>query len=45
MLTGRVGAAGGKITAQFRLWDIATGEQVAGQQYTTDAANARRVGI
>ncbi|HZC98491.1 MAG TPA: Tol-Pal system protein TolB, partial [Bradyrhizobium sp.] len=29
--------------AQFRLWDTATGEQVAGQQYSTDAANARRV--
>ena len=34
---------GGRVTAQFRLWDTATGEQVAGQQYTTDAANARRV--
>ena len=44
VLTGRVGAAsGGKVTAQFRLWDTATGEQIAGQQYTTDAANARRV--
>jgi TolB protein len=45
VLTGRVsGAAGGRISAQFRLWDVATGAQVAGQQYTTDAANARRVG-
>ncbi|MGO4872505.1 MAG: Tol-Pal system beta propeller repeat protein TolB [Roseiarcus sp.] len=45
VLTGRVmGAAGGRISAQFRLWDTATGAQVAGQQYTTDAANARRVG-
>ena len=44
VLTGRVGRAdGGQIAAQFRLWDAATGEQVAGQQYTTDAANSRRV--
>jgi TolB protein len=44
VLTGRVsGAAGGRISAQFRLWDTATGAQVAGQQYTTDAANARRI--
>ena len=28
---------------QFRLWDIATGEQVAGQQYVTEARTARRV--
>jgi TolB protein len=31
------------VTAQFRLWDVATGEQVAGEQYTSEAANARRV--
>jgi TolB protein len=33
----------GRVTAQFRLWDTGTGEQVAGQQYSTEAANARRV--
>ena len=45
MLTGRVtGVPGGRIAAQFRLWDAATGAQIAGQQYSTDAANARRVG-
>ncbi len=44
VLTGRVArAADGRLTAQFRLWDTASGEQVAGQQYTTDAANSRRV--
>ncbi len=43
VLTGRVSRDGGRATAQFRLWDTATGEQVAGQQYTADAANARRV--
>ena len=45
VLTGRVtGVPGGRIAAQFRLWDAATGTQIAGQQYSTDAANARRVG-
>lgn len=44
VLTGRVlHKDAGRVTAQFRLWDTATGEQVAGQQYSTEAANARRV--
>jgi TolB protein len=45
VLTGRVlRPDSGHVSAQFRLWDVATGEQVAGEQYTSDAANARRVG-
>jgi TolB protein len=44
VLTGRVlRPDSGHVTAQFRLWDTSTGEQVAGEQYTTEAANARRV--
>ena len=44
VLTGRVlRPDSGHVTAQFRLWDVSTGEQVAGEQYTTEAANARRV--
>jgi TolB protein len=44
VLTGRVsGADGGHVAAQFRLWDVATGEQVAGQQYTADGPNSRRI--
>src|SRR3984885_9694906 len=44
VLTGRVlRQDAGRVTAQFRLWDTASGEQIAGQQYTTDAANGRRV--
>jgi TolB protein len=31
VLTGAVEANGGKLTARFRLWDVATGEQVAGE--------------
>ena len=45
VLTGRVlRPDSGHVTAQFRLWDTATGDQVAGEQYTTETANARRVG-
>ena len=44
VLTGRVlRPDNGHVTAQFRLWDASTGEQVAGEQYTSEAANARRV--
>jgi len=44
VVTGRVlrGDAA-HVTAEFRLWDIATGQQVAGQQYVTEATNSRRV--
>jgi TolB protein len=44
VLTGRVlHSDSSHVTAQFRLWDAATGEQVAGEQYTSEAANSRRV--
>jgi TolB protein len=44
LLTGRSARGGdGKLNTSFRLWDISSGEQVAGQQYATDASNARRV--
>ena len=44
VLTGRVLRPDGQhVTAQFRLWDVATGEQVAGEQYTSEASNMRRV--
>jgi TolB protein len=44
VLTGRVEGGGSHVNARFRLWDVATGEQVAGQQFSGDAAGARRVG-
>jgi TolB protein len=44
VVTGRVArAADGRLRTEFRLWDVATGQQVAGQQYVTDPNNARRV--
>jgi TolB protein len=45
VVTGRVSrAADGRLQTEFRLWDVSTGAQVAGSQYVTDPANARRVG-
>lgn len=44
VLTGRSQRAGdGRLKTEFRLFDVTTGEQVAGQQYVTEAANTRRV--
>jgi TolB protein len=33
----------GRLKTEFRLFDVSTGEQAAGQQYVTDSANMRRV--
>ncbi|MDB5511623.1 MAG: Tol-Pal system beta propeller repeat protein TolB [Enterovirga sp.] len=45
LVAGRVTRdASGRLKAEFRLWDLVAGQQVAGQQYGTDAANIRRVG-
>ncbi|MDX7953954.1 Tol-Pal system beta propeller repeat protein TolB [Lichenihabitans sp. Uapishka_5] len=43
VLTGRTSRSGGSLNTAFRLWDLSSGSQVAGQQYATDAANSRRV--
>ncbi|MBV1700421.1 MAG: Tol-Pal system protein TolB [Hyphomicrobiales bacterium] len=43
VVTGRASSSGGQMRGQFRLWDVGSGQQVAGQQYVTDAQNARRV--
>ena len=44
VVTGRVlHSDSAHMTAEFRLWDVASGQQVAGQQYQTDASNTRRV--
>jgi TolB protein len=45
LVTGRVTRdASGRLKAEFRLWDLVAGQQVAGQQYFTDPNNWRRVG-
>ncbi len=44
VVTGRSGrGADGRMKTEFRLWDVATGAQAAGQQYVTDPNNSRRV--
>lgn len=45
LVVGRVvKAADGRLTAEFRLWDVATGKQLAGQRFTSTAQNWRRLG-
>ena len=44
VVTGRIGRqADGRLKASFRLWDVTSGSQVAGQEYFADANNWRRV--
>lgn len=44
VVTGRAGrVSDGRLQTEFRLWDVATGTQIAGSQYVTDMDNARRV--
>jgi TolB protein len=45
LVVGDVGRSpDGRIVAQFRLWDVTTGKQLAGQRFATSAQNWRRVG-
>ncbi|MBN9147892.1 MULTISPECIES: Tol-Pal system beta propeller repeat protein TolB [unclassified Nitrobacter] len=44
LVTGRMTRQGdGRLKAEFRLWDVATGQQLAGQQYFTSAEYWRRI--
>lgn len=45
LVVGRVVNNGdGKVGAEFRLWDVATGKQLSGQRFSTSAQNWRRIG-
>jgi TolB protein len=45
LVVGRVTRGGdGRVAAEFRLWDVATGKQLAGQRFQTAGQNWRRVG-
>ena len=45
LAVGRVVRAGdGRLTAEFRLWDVTSGKQLAGQRFSTNGQNWRRVG-
>ncbi|MDB5656179.1 MAG: TolB [Tardiphaga sp.] len=44
LVTGRMARQGdGRLQAQFRLWDVATGQQLTGQQYFTSPESWRRI--
>src|SRR5262249_30674507 len=45
LVTGRITRQGdGRLKAEFRLWDVASGQQLTGQVYTTTPDNWRRIG-
>lgn len=44
LVVGNVTGGDGKVTGEFRLWDVATGRQLAGQRFSTAQVNWRRVG-
>src|SRR5262245_54432256 len=45
LVTGRITRQNnGRVKAEFRLWDVNTGQQLAGQQYDTSAEYWRRIG-
>jgi TolB protein len=45
LAVGRVVRGGdGRLTSEFRLWDVTSAKQLAGQRFTTNAQNWRRVG-
>lgn len=44
VVVGRTGrGSDGRLRTEFRLWDVTTGQQAAGQQFVTDPQNSRRV--
>ncbi|HUH50216.1 MAG TPA: Tol-Pal system beta propeller repeat protein TolB [Mycoplana sp.] len=43
LVTGRVTQEGGRLRAEFRLWDTFAGQQMTGQQFYTQPENWRRV--
>ncbi len=45
LVVGRVVKGGdGRVTTEFRLWDVTSGKQLAGQRFTTSPQNWRRLG-
>lgn len=44
LVVGGIGqGADGKLKVEFRLWDVASGKQLAGQSFATNAGNWRRI--
>jgi TolB protein len=44
LVVGKIGNVDGKLRAEFRLWDVLSGKQLAGEQFFTRPKDSRRVG-
>jgi TolB protein len=44
LVVGRIGASDGRLRAEFRLWDVFAGKQLAGEQFFARPKDARRIG-
>jgi TolB protein len=44
LAVGRIGNDGGRLKAEFRLWDTFAGKQLTGEQFFTRPKEARRIG-
>ena len=44
LVVGKIGAADGKLRAEFRLWDVFAGKQLSGEQFFARPKDARRIG-
>jgi TolB protein len=44
LVVGRIGDADGRLKAEFRLWDVYSGKQLAGEQFFSRPEDARRIG-
>jgi TolB protein len=44
LVVGRIGASEGRLKAEFRLWDVFAGKQLAGEQFYARPKDARRIG-
>ncbi|MGE3529757.1 MAG: Tol-Pal system beta propeller repeat protein TolB [Methyloceanibacter sp.] len=44
LAVGRIGASDGRLRAEFRLWDVFAGTQLAGEQFFARPKDARRIG-
>jgi TolB protein len=44
LVVGRISTADGKLRAEFRLWDVFSGKQLAGEQFFARSKDARRIG-
>ncbi len=44
LVVGRIAATEGRLKAEFRLWDVFAGKQLAGEQFFARPKDARRIG-